>query len=411
MRSRRLPPEVLVLTAASFAVAVGFGVVAPAIPLFALSFGVGQVAVGAMLSVFALMRLLSAPWVVSVSGRLGEPATIGVGLALVALTSTAAGLSQNYWQLLLLRGAGGLGSAMYTVCALQLVLRVAHADQRGRAVGSFQSGFVLGTICGPALGGAVLSFSMRAPFFVYGAVVASVAIVVWGRLRRAARQSPPPDGELTTGSGAVDEATPLATAQRSVADRSSYLVALGASFVFGWTSVGIRLAIIPLFVVQSMNRGGPLVGIGLMLVAVSTGATLLPAGRLTDSVGRRPVLAIGSSVTATALLLPVLSTSTVTYVASMLILGIGSALMSVPPPAMVGDLPGRGGPQRIARQQMAGDLGAIVGPLLAGWTVQRSSFSAAFIITVMMLMGVAVASAVRAAPAPKQPEAARRPAP
>jgi MFS family permease len=402
MRSRRLPPEVLVLTAASFAVAVGFGVVAPAIPLFALSFGVGQVAVGAMLSVFALMRLLSAPWVVAVSGRLGEPATIGLGLALVALTSTAAGVSQNYWQLLLLRGAGGLGSAMYTVCALQLVLRVARADQRGRAVGSFQSGFVLGTICGPALGGAVLSFSMRAPFFVYGAVVASVAIAVWARLRRFAGQSLTLDGALTTGSGAVDEAAPLAPAPAVVGDRSSYLIALGASFVFGWTSIGIRLAIIPLFVVQSMHRGGSLVGLGLMLVAMSTGATLVPAGRLTDGLGRRPVLAIGACVTAVALSLPAFSSATTTYVASMLILGVGSALMSVPPPAMVGDLPGRGGAHRIARQQMAGDLGAITGPLLAGWAVQQWSFSAAFGVTVVMLLGVALAAAGRPAPAARR---------
>jgi MFS family permease len=403
---RRLPQEVRVLTAASFAVAVGFGVVAPAIPLFALSFGVGQVAVGAMLSVFALMRLVSAPWVVTVSRRLAEPATIGLGLALVAVTSTAAGLAQNYWQLLLLRGAGGLGSAMYTVCALQLVLRVTHAQQRGRAVGFFQSGFVLGTICGPALGGAVLSVSMRAPFFVYGAVVASVAVTVWARLRRATSRSLPPEGELTTGAGAVDEATPLAPAPRALGDRSTYLIALCASFAFGWTSIGIRLAIIPLFVVQSMNRSGPLVGIGLMLVAVGTGTTLVPAGRLSDNVGRRPVLSMGACTTAAALLLPVFSSATAPYLASMLVLGVGSALMSVPPPAMVGDLPGRGRPQRIARQQMAGDLGAITGPLVAGWAVQRWSFSAAFVVTVVMLLGIAVAAAPRAASASRQPVSA-----
>ena len=55
-----LPSEVAALAAVAFSVAVGFGVVAPAIPVFAHDFGVGRAEVGAVLSVFALMRLASA---------------------------------------------------------------------------------------------------------------------------------------------------------------------------------------------------------------------------------------------------------------------------------------------------------------------------------------------------------------
>src|SRR5664279_528132 len=55
-----LPREVGVLSAVAFAVALGFGFVAPALPVFARHFGVGRTAAGAVLSVFALMRLASA---------------------------------------------------------------------------------------------------------------------------------------------------------------------------------------------------------------------------------------------------------------------------------------------------------------------------------------------------------------
>jgi hypothetical protein len=41
-----LPREVAVLSSVAFLVAVGFGVIAPAIPLFARSFGVSQAAAG-----------------------------------------------------------------------------------------------------------------------------------------------------------------------------------------------------------------------------------------------------------------------------------------------------------------------------------------------------------------------------
>src|SRR5665811_157591 len=67
-----MPPEVAVLTAVAFSVALGFGIVAPAIPLFAKAFGVTNFAAGAVISVFALVRFASAPVAGRLVNRLGE---------------------------------------------------------------------------------------------------------------------------------------------------------------------------------------------------------------------------------------------------------------------------------------------------------------------------------------------------
>jgi MFS family permease len=56
---RDLPREVSTLVAASFFVAVGFGIVMPAIPVFAKSFGVNNAAIGLMVSAFAITRFAS----------------------------------------------------------------------------------------------------------------------------------------------------------------------------------------------------------------------------------------------------------------------------------------------------------------------------------------------------------------
>ena len=56
---RDLPREVSVLVVASFFVAVGFGIMVPAIPLFARSFGVSNAAVGLIISLFAFTRFAS----------------------------------------------------------------------------------------------------------------------------------------------------------------------------------------------------------------------------------------------------------------------------------------------------------------------------------------------------------------
>src|SRR5260370_8154145 len=57
---RDLPPEVEILTAVSFTVALGFGIVAPAIPAFARQFGVSVASAASVISGFALMRVVGA---------------------------------------------------------------------------------------------------------------------------------------------------------------------------------------------------------------------------------------------------------------------------------------------------------------------------------------------------------------
>ena len=80
-----LPREISVLVAASFFVAVGFGIILPAIPVFARSFGVSNAAIGLIVSMFAITRFASG----LISGKLvdlyGERAVYssGVGTLLV----------------------------------------------------------------------------------------------------------------------------------------------------------------------------------------------------------------------------------------------------------------------------------------------------------------------------------------
>jgi len=111
------PREVGVLVFASFFVAVGFGIIAPTLPLFARSFGVNNAQVGSILSAFAFARFASG----LISGKLvdifGERLVYTIGIAFVSVSSFAAAFSQSYEQLLIYRAAGGLGSSMFSVAA------------------------------------------------------------------------------------------------------------------------------------------------------------------------------------------------------------------------------------------------------------------------------------------------------
>ncbi len=373
-RSSGLPREVLVLGGVAFAVALGFGFVAPAIPVFARHFGVGRTAAGGVISVFAGMRLVCALGAGRLVERLGERLVLATGIAVVAVSSALAGLATSYPQLLVLRGIGGAGSAMFSVSAATLLLRSVGADQRGRASGLFQGGFLLGGIAGPALGGFVTGVSIRLPFFLYAGTLAAAGTIGLLLLPRAA--------------GARDAATETATISVREALRSrAYRAALAAQLADSWAVLGVRSALVPLFVVEGLHASPVWTGVGFVVVAALNAVVLLPAGRLADSAGRRPVLAGGCFIGAMSLGVLALPLGLPGYLASMALLGLGSGMLDVAPAAVVGDvLQGRGGTV-VAAYQMAGDVGSVSGPLAAGRLADMAGFGAAFGLTAVVMAG------------------------
>ncbi len=367
-----LPPEVAVLTAVAFSVALGFGIVAPSIPLFAKNFGVSNFAAGAVISVFALVRFVSAPVAGRLVNRLGERVVLATGIGIVGVSSMLAGLSGSYTQLLVLRGIGGFGSAMFTVSSFALLLRVVAPNQRGRAAGTYQTGFLLGAIAGPAFGGPLTAWSLRAPFFVYATTLLAAGSVATVFLARTALR------EHEVVAGTADQApTPLGTALRS----SAYRAAVANNFAVGWAVFGVRSSLVPLFVVEGLRLGPSWTGAGLALSAVVQAIVLIPAGRLVDERGRRPFLRAGAAFGLAAGVAMAMAGGAPLFLLGMALYGTGSAMLGVSSAAIVGDVIGGRGGTPVATFQMASDAGAFLGPLVAGALADATSFEVAFLAT------------------------------
>ncbi len=265
-----LPREVAVLSAVAAAVAVGFGVVAPAIPEFARSFGVGKTAAGAVISAFALMRFVSALG----SGRLvdafGERIILATGIGIVAVSTGLAGLSQSYEQLLILRGVGGIGSAMFTVSATALLFRVVGPENRGRATGLFQSGFLIGGLLGPLVGGFLTDYSLRLPFYVYAVSLIAAGGIATLFLSNARLRPGPVDSDAAIGEN-VDEDTDEepATRVREAWAHPAYRAAITVNFAIGWAFFGVRMSLIPLFVTEGMHVRVVWIGVGFLFTSIA----------------------------------------------------------------------------------------------------------------------------------------------
>ena len=395
---RLLPREVAVLAAVAFAVAVGFGIVAPAIPVFARQFGVGETAAGLVISAFAAMRFVSALAGGMLVERFGERLILSSGILIVAVSTGLAGFSQSYEQLLVLRAAGGVGSAMFTVSAIALLFRVVGGSSRGRASGLFQGGFLIGGLVGPALGGLLTNVSLRLPFFVYAGtllVAGGIAAVFLAHTRTRPRAGTPEDSadpaDASASVGGRDEVVEAPLRIRQAVRNPAYQAALAANFATGWALFGVRMSLIPLFVTEALQESVFWVGVGFVCSSLTHAVLLLPAGKYVDRAGRRPAMLIGGSVAAVSMVVLAFTSALPLYLLAMLMFGVGSAYLGTAPGAVVGDvMRGRGG-RVVAVFQMASDLGAILGPLVAGWLVQSLAYPWAWSVTAgVLVIGVAM---------------------
>lgn len=375
----KLPREVWLLVAANVVVALGYGVVSPVLPQYARHFGVSISAATFVITAFAIMRLVSAPpagWLVS---RLGERRVYINGLLIVAVSTAVCAFAQTYWQLLLFRSLGGLGSAMFSVSSLALMIRISPTDARGRVAGLFSSGFLVGSVGGPVLGSLTAGLGLSAPFAIYGIALLVAAGVVFVSLRGSTYSAP-------------DEASEPAVTMREVLRNRAYVAALLSNFATGWAAFGLRIALVPLFIVDALGRSTGIAGLALATFAIGNVSVVIPSGYLSDRIGRRKLLIVGLTVSAVTTSMLGATSSLTLFLVTAYVTGAASGIFISPQQAAVADIVGnksRGGTP-VAVFQMMVDVGSIVGSLVVGVVAQRASFGWAFGVSGVVLAVAAV---------------------
>ncbi|MCQ9351992.1 MFS transporter [Corynebacterium sp. 153RC1] len=366
----KIPREIWVLVIAAFVIAVGFGIIAPVIPQFAMSFGVGMAAAGAVVSVFAGTRLLFAPMSGTLVDAIGSRGVYITGLWLVAITTIMCFFAQEYWQLMLFRGLSGFGSTMFTVSAMGLVVRLSPPTIRAKCSSAYASGFLFGNIVGPILGSVLAVFGMRMPFLIYGIFVTIAGVMVWLLL-------PSNVGKPATGSAVVPPMR-FADAWASWAYRAS----LVSGFAHGWSNFGVRVAVVPLFAATAFSNGPAVAGIAMTAFAVGNAVVLQFSGRLADTYGRKPLILCG-------LVINGLSTAVFGYAHDFTLLlvasavaGAGAGLLNPAQQAVMADIVGThsSGGKVLAYFQMSMDFGAVLGPIIIGAAAQAFGFGPAFVL-------------------------------
>ena len=360
-------------------IALGYGVVAPAMPSFARTFGVSIEAVTFLVTVFSLSRLCFAPVSGLLVQRLGERRIYIGGLLVVALSTMACAFSQTYWQLLLFRVLSGIGSTLFYVSALGLMIHISPVDARGRVAGIFTTSFMVGVVCGPAIGGLAAGLGLTAPFVVYGVAMLGVAVVLFYGLRHSELAAPPPPTRTTV-------------TMREALRFRAYRSALLSNFATGWSAFGLRVALVPLFISDVMGRGVGIIGLVLAMFAAGNALAVIPSGYLSDRMGRRTLLIVGLATSGAATVWLGALSSLPAFLAVACVVGTTTGVYMSPMQAAVADILGseaRAG-MPVAMVQMMGDLGAIVGSMTLGWVAEQMGFGWGFAISGIVLLIAAV---------------------
>lgn len=351
------------LSFVTFLVMLGLSFVSPILPGYAESFQVPYVEVGLVISSFAVTRMVLDIPTGFLLKKVDKREVMVAGLVLIVVSSIIAGVAPNYTILLVGRTIEGAGSALYVTAATVFLAQIAGKEKRGHAMGIYSGMLLLGSIFGPTFGGVVASmYGIRAPFFAYALVVA-VGILPTFILPKTA---------VSDGSKSPLKLHSAFGDMRSILIYPSFFLASLATFVLFFMRTGVRSMLVPLFAANNLGLGSGDIGLVLALAGITTGATMVPMGTLSDKIGRRNPLIL-------CLLLTAVVTMWIPYSNNLLFLALslsayGAVIgLSGPIAAFVTDV---SPPDKLelsmSLYRMISDIGFIAGPLLLGYLADTS---------------------------------------
>jgi MFS family permease len=366
-------PDFVKLLAISVTVALGFGMVVPVLPLYAKSFGVGLAAIGLIQLVFGLTRFSFNLVGGLVVDRYGERACTITGLLVVSLSSYAAGFSQTFPQLVLARGFGGAGSALFIAGLQNRILRIIEPEAMGRATGAFRSSFLVGIGAGPVMGGIVAKhFGLSAPFIFYATGLLLASVIAWFVMT----------GQ--TDIGTAPRRSPLEafrTAKPLFGD-IRYVGALLATFVGWWTIAGPAQTIGVVFAREELHFGTDKVGLAITLLSVGEVIALLFVSRAADRYGRRAVLVPSIALAGIAVAaIGQVDAFPWLFFPLMVVCGGTIAAGSIAAGGLLADsIPQGGSGAAVGLNQMAGDLGYLTSPTAIGFLAEHAGYGPAYLV-------------------------------
>jgi multidrug resistance protein len=157
---------------------MGFAMVLPLLPFYALKLNATATTVGVLMASFSIAQLVAAPFWGRVSDRYGRRPALLIGLLASALAFLVFGLATSLWVLFLSRIVQGAGGGTTGVAQAYVSDTVAKED-RARALGWLSAATNAGISIGPAIGSLAAHFGHAAPGYFAAALCFLNVLAAW----------------------------------------------------------------------------------------------------------------------------------------------------------------------------------------------------------------------------------------
>ncbi len=378
--------QVITLAISLTILQIGFGIVTPIFPYYVVNLGASALDLGILAASFALTRIVLAGPMGRLSDKTGRRPILMFSMVGFALANVVYAFAQNIVVMILARTIEGAISAGFYPSANAYVSDMTTPKNRGTAMGYISMGNMLGFVIGPTIGGILAQFlGIRLPFIIaaIGSLVTFLAIVVFVK---------EPDRPTPEGTRATATRPPVIDILRRNPKAYSTLgVAMFANmFALGILEVAFTLEIVIIYGISPLEIG---IFFGVLGVITIIGNIIF--GKMSDKLGRKWLIVMGSFIGALSLYLFMIATDVVGFYLGGAVLGIAISMRGPTIQALTADLT-----DVQSYGSIMGVMGAVsnsayvVGPLLGGVlfdTTGNAASSLAVAVVVSVAGGVTAA--------------------
>jgi MFS family permease len=371
---------VLALSAARMGDAVGNSILFVIIPLYVAELPAPwfplpeTVRAGLLISLYGLVNALLQPFAGAMVDRMNRrKAFIQSGLVLMGASTFAYVFASRFTDILVLRILQGVGLALTITASMAIMAISTDKKTRGGSMGVFSTSRMLGLSAGPLLGGYLYDhFGFNAAFYAGTAfvVLGIILVQLWIKETRVPVR-------------VSDSRQPFKVIDRKLLTPG--IVGAGSAIFIMAAAFSMITPLEKQFNAR-LHESAFSFGVAFSAVMFSRLLFQIPVGRLSDRLGRKPLIIAGLLLMAPVTALMGEAGTTLQLIALRTIQGIGSAGIAAPAMALAADLSTSGGEGRqMSITTMGFGLGISVGPLLAG-ILAVFSFRLPFIIVGIMLL-------------------------
>jgi multidrug resistance protein len=386
-----------VLIAAGAVDMIGFAMVLPLIPYYALRLSATPEQIGFIIAAYSVAQLVCAPLWGRFSDRYGRRPSLLIGLTAAAVAYVVFAFADALWLLFLSRLIQGAGGGTTAVAQAYVADTIRPAD-RTRALGWLSAASSLGVMLGPVIGSLAFHWGPEAPGLIAAVLCLLNVAFAWRWL--------PESRVLRTGAPAPRR--PLAHATWEVVRHPGRPV---ARFIWiygaGMLGFSVMTAILALYLHDAFGITERTIGyVFLYFGALSLAMRSLALGPIVDRLGEVGTMRMGTVTLTLGLLLYAAADRLWLLLAVIPLVPVGTALLFPATTALMSRMssPDEQGLNLGVAQTFA-STARIAAPLFATSVYQRLGHGSPFLLAaaVVALVGVLafrIAPVAHAAPAP-----------